>query len=178
MIKGDKIYLTTFKEEHLTEYFKLDTDIANRGDYYPLDIDSEVGFKKWFNDTGLWDDNFGRMLICDYNDTILGYINYFKTTIYFQALEIGYIIYDDKNRGRGIATEAVNLFTNYLFKSKNITRLEIRCAVDNIGSSKVAKKCGYIYEGINRHVLRKAGELRNLELYSMTIDDWNSRESE
>ena len=175
MLKGHQIYLRTFNDSDIEPFQVLNTDIQNRGEYFPLDLDSDVGLKKWYNETGLWDNKFGRMLIFSNNNEILGYINYFKAIDYFESLEIGYIIFDETKRGKGITTEAVNLFTDYLFKSKRITRLEIRCNPENIASKRVAEKCGYKFEGISRGFKRKAGELRDIENYGITVDDWNGQ---
>ncbi len=177
MIEGKTINLRTFRDSDIEPYQKMNNDLSNRGDYYPLDLEPDVGFRNWYNDNGLWDDDFGRLLICEKDDTILGYINYFKTVGYFEALEIGYILLDKSKRGKGITTEAVNLFTDYLFKAKKITRLEIRCNPKNLGSKRVAEKAGYLFEGINRGFARIAGELLDIELYAMTIEDWKNRDN-
>lgn len=176
MLKGKNIYLRTIKDSDIDTYLELDSNLQDRGSYYPLSIDTEVGFKKWYNDTGLWDDNFGRMVICNKNDELVGYINYFKTTGYYEALEIGYIIFSPENRGKGYTTEALELFSDYLFKAKKITRLEIRVNPLNVGSAKVAQKVGFTFEGLNRATHRKAGKLQDMELYSFTILDWEKKQ--
>lgn len=173
MIKGKQIYLTTIAESDIEHLRKLDNDLESRGLYYPQAFESDLEFRNWYNSSnGLWDDNFGRLLIKNYDDEILGYVNYFKTVGYFEALEIGYILYDREQRGKGIMTEAVKLFSDYLFRAKKITRLEIRCNPKNIGSRRVAEKAGYVFEGVNRNVARKFGKLFDLELFSYTIEDW------
>ncbi len=176
MIRGKNINLRTFRDSDIEPFQKINNELQNRGDYFPLDLEPDVGFRNWYNENGLWDENFGRLLICNNQDEILGCINYFKTVGYFEALEIGYILYDETQRGKGITTEALSLFTNYLFKAKKITRLEIRCNPKNISSKRVAEKCGYLFEGINRGFARKAGELLDIELYAMTIEDWKQRD--
>ena len=172
MIKGTKINLRTFREKDLEQFHLLDSDISNRGEYYPMDITSEPALKKWFNENGIWDESFGRMLILDKEDNILGYINYFKSISYFDSLEIGCILFDKNNRNKGIITEAVRLFVNYLFRSKNINRLEIRAHVDNIASQKVAEKCGFVYEGLNRGAVMYKDSYADLKQYSLTREDF------
>ena len=54
-------------------------------------------------------------------------------------------------------------FSAYLFATiPCITRLKILTAVDNIGSRKLAEKCGYIQEGI----------MRNAYFYRRNLCDW------
>ncbi len=172
MIKGKKINLRTFREKDLEPFHILDADISCRGEYYPMDILTEPALKKWFNENGIWDENFGRMLILDKEDKILGYINYFKSISYFDSYEIGYILFDNKNRNKGIITEAVNLFVNYLFRATKINRLEIRTHPENIASQKVAEKCGFLYEGINRGAIKYKDTYKDLKQYSLIRKDY------
>ena len=58
--------------------------------------------------------------------------------------------------GKGIATAALRLISQFGFKTLGFTRLEIVVAVQNKASQRVAEKVGAIREGIhrNRHVVR------------------------
>ena len=60
---------------------------------------------------------------------------------------LGYIVWDPKDRGKGITTEAVQLFTKYLFDLKHIYRLQIQLQSDNIGSRRVAEKAQFRFVG-------------------------------
>ena len=57
---------------------------------------------------------------------ILGTIWHFKSVPYFNAIEIGYTLFDLKQRGKGIVSQAVSLLSNYFFNGLHINRLEIR----------------------------------------------------
>lgn len=175
MLKGSTIYLKTIAEKDIAEFLELNDDLATRGDYFPLDILTESNFRKWYNETGLWNNDFGRMLIFDNNHTMIGYINYFKAISYFDAYEIGYIIYKKEHRGKGYTTEAVKLFCDYLFNEKKITRLEIRCRTENAASRRVAEKSHFVHEGTSKCAFRRAGKLYDSETFALTIDAWEKR---
>ena len=64
--------------------------------------------------------------------------------------EIGYWV-RTKYVGQGFVTEAVNGITAYAFREWHANRVEIRCDAENIRSSAVAKRCGFLLEGILRH---------------------------
>jgi RimJ/RimL family protein N-acetyltransferase len=172
MLQGQNVYLRTITDKDIKEFLELNDDLSLRGDYFPIDILTEKNFHKWYNETGLWNDDFGRMLIFNNNHTMIGYINYFKTICYFDAYEIGYIIYKNDFRRKGYTTEAVKLFSDYLFKAKKITRLEIRCSTENTASKRVAVKSGFTHEGTSKSAFRRAGKLYDSELYALTIDEW------
>ena len=89
MIRGKNVTLRTVREGDLDSLFAFLSDIENRGEFFPIMIPSEAIFKKDFRDTGFWQEGFGRLLICDKNERIVGSIWYFKTASYYDGLEIG-----------------------------------------------------------------------------------------
>lgn len=139
MIKGKTINLRTVKFEDLDEIFSLSSDLSQRGEHWNVILTSETMFKKRFQETGLWNDDFGTMLITDKNNRLLGEITYFKGVWYLPGYEVGYRIYRNEDMGKGYTTEALKIFTAYLFELKPIKRLEIQVSKDNIASRRVAE---------------------------------------
>ena len=62
--------------------------------------------------------------------------------------EIGYAIYPHA-QGNGYATEASRTLARWAFEH-GVARIEIRCAVSNVASAKVALNAGFRFEGIAR----------------------------
>ena len=80
--------------------------------------------------------------------------------------EIGYWV-RTKFMGQGFVTEAVNGITDFAFKQLHANRVEIRCDAENIRSAAVAKRCGFLLEGILRHdSLDPSGQLRSTMIFS------------
>jgi RimJ/RimL family protein N-acetyltransferase len=80
--------------------------------------------------------------------------------------EIGYWV-RSKYLGQGFVTEAVKGITAFAFKHLHANRVEIRCDAHNIRSVAVAKRCGFLLEGILRHdSLDVSGELRSTLIFS------------
>lgn len=167
MIHGKTIQLRTVRETDLDRLYTLLTDIANRGDFVPLHLPSEAAFKRQFHDTGFWNEDFGRLLIVTPADEIVGSIFCFKSIPYFDGLEIGYILFDLQRRGQGLTTQALSLFTDYLFQSTKIHRVQLIIADGNIASEKVAQKCGFTYEGTARQAMFQRGRHRDMKLYAL-----------
>jgi RimJ/RimL family protein N-acetyltransferase len=179
MIKGKRIYLRMFKQQDLDIWIEHVNNFDYKGDYLPLDMTSQVEIHKQFNENGLWTEDYSRMLICENEtDRMLGYIVYFKTTRYITGLEIGYTIFDPADRGKGYCSEALTLMTEWLFLSKQITRLQVGVDSENISSRKAAEKCGYIYEGTLRMATYSRGKYNDLLLLSMTRPEFEKRQSE
>jgi len=167
MIEGEKIILRTFKEEDLDEYFRLSNNILQRGEYYPIRLRSEAEWRKKFAENAFWDEEMGMFLITDKKGKFVGEILYFKSHIYFTGLEVGYNIFQDSDRGKGYISEALKIFTAYLFDAKNIPRLYLAIIPGNIASIKVAEKCGFRLDGVLRKANFHHGEYTDLEMYSL-----------
>ncbi|MCP6657804.1 GNAT family N-acetyltransferase, partial [Klebsiella pneumoniae] len=75
------------------------------------------------------------------------------------------------DRGKGYMSEALSLFSSFLFESKPIPRLQLTVVVGNESSRKVAEKCGYRYEGTLRKAAFLAGKYVDLELFGLLPDE-------
>jgi RimJ/RimL family protein N-acetyltransferase len=60
----------------------------------------------------------------DQANTILGSIWFYQPLRYFDALEIGDLLFDPGSRNKGSMTEALALLARYLFHTKKIRRLQ------------------------------------------------------
>ena len=88
--------------------------------------------------------------------------------------ETGYWV-RTKYMGQGFVTEAVNGITDFAFKYLHANRVEIRCDAQNIRSAAVAKRCGFLLEGILRHnSLDVDGQLRSTMIFSkLSANEFN-----
>ena len=151
MLKGSQIHLRLMREGDLDEYIRLSHNVAARGEYFPLDLRSEAQIRAKFHADGFWTDDFRTMLIVDQEtDVVIGSIGAFKPVFYQDSLELGYILYDTERRGQGIMAEAVRLYCDYLFRWKNIFRIQLQIETPNIPSRRTAEKAGFTHEGTLR----------------------------
>jgi RimJ/RimL family protein N-acetyltransferase len=182
LVKGPHVYLHTVRATDLDQLYLYLCDVEARGPYFPIFFGSESGFKQEFERNGLLEPDDGTLLICDHDDQLLGLMYFFKATPYFDGYEIGYRLFDVQNSGHGLMTEALLLCTYLLFVWKKINRLELKIFPENIGSKRVAQKCGYQYEGLLRGCVFHRGAQRDMESYSIlrseaprTLDEALSR---
>lgn len=171
MLKGRLVNLRLITQQDIEEIITLTSDISQRGEYWPMNLQSEQSFRKRYTESGLWNDDFGTMLITDKANKIVGEINYFKGLWYMPGYEVGYQIYRDEDRGKGYVSEALRIFTAYLFEAKPINRLEIEVSVGNVASRKVAEKCGFKLEGLKRQAIYSRGKYEDIELLSLIRED-------
>jgi ribosomal-protein-alanine N-acetyltransferase len=172
MIIGQRINLRLVREKEIDDLYLLISNLENRGEHFPQSLVPEPLFKKLFYETGFWNDEFGRMVIVNKDDDIVGDIYYMRAFPYSDGLEIDYIIFDSKNYGKGYVSEALQLMINYLFATKTMNRIQLRISQDNEASKKVALKAGFKYDGIREQVLYLNGKHIDLEEYVLLRKDY------
>lgn len=73
--------------------------------------------------------------------------------------------------GRGIATTATRLLATWGLTKTDLVRIEIRMAVGNIASQRVAEKAGAVREGVDRDGLFFHGRAADAVRFSLIRDD-------
>ena len=86
------------------------------------------------------------------------------------TLELGYVV-APAARGRGVATAALRLLTDWAFAEAGAERIELLISVDNEASKRVAERCGYSREGVLRSAYVKQGRRADTELWSRLRSD-------
>lgn len=172
MIQGKKVNLRTFKEGDLDAYFEVTNDLSNMSNFWPAHLQSEVSLRKEFSENGFWKDDYKLMLITDKAGNLIGELDNFKTSPNIQGSEAGYRIFRKEDMGKGYMTEALQLFSAYLYQTNpKMLRLTLLIRSDNIGSIKVAEKCGYVNEGTLRNAWVDDGRPYSMEIYSLLRDE-------
>jgi [ribosomal protein S5]-alanine N-acetyltransferase len=167
MLKGKSIILRPVRETDLEQLYAFHVDIDNRGSFYPHGVMSWPAFQKEFQEGGYWKKDSGTLIIVSHTDEILGHIEFFPTVNYLDEYELSYLVYETKNRGKGVVTEAVSLFVRYLFETKRTNRIRLVIHPDNSGSRRVAEKCGFQHEGTARGAWYNQGRHHDVEIYSI-----------
>ncbi len=171
MLKGKSITLRPVRETDLDQLYSFHLDIDNRGDYFPRGILAQPAFHKQFQETGFWSKDDGMLVISSSDDEILGHIEFFKTVNYLDEFELSYQVYFPEHRGKGVATEAVNLLVRYLFETKRVNRIRLVIHPDNLASRRIAEKCGFKPEGTARGAWYNKGTHQDVEIYAILHKD-------
>ncbi|MEV7403969.1 GNAT family N-acetyltransferase [Streptomyces sp. NPDC091267] len=98
---------------------------------------------------------------------LLGTVGLKKTDWRALVSEVGYWV-APWARGRGIATEATAALACWLLGDQDFQRMELKAAVENTASQRVAVKAGLDYEGTMRNAGFVHGGRTDLRLYSAT----------
>ncbi len=90
------------------------------------------------------------------------------------VFELGIVVYDVADRGRGVGVEAVALLTGWLFEQAGAARVQAGTAVGNASMRRVLERLGFTCEGVMRAFMPEAsGRTRtDYALYAVTKSDW------
>jgi RimJ/RimL family protein N-acetyltransferase len=129
---------------------------------YTLSITEPMTDPEWarrvFDQTGFWTPDAGACAIESAVDgeggRLVGTLQFYRSGPGIHGLEIGYILHNEDDRGKGYASDALRLFSDLLFaEHPECHRLQLIIETWNDASARLAENCGYASEGI----LRKAG---------------------
>jgi RimJ/RimL family protein N-acetyltransferase len=87
-----------------------------------------------------------------------------------RTAELGYAV-APAARGRGVATQALELLTRWALSELGALRLELLISTDNEASKRVAAACGYVREGVLRSLYFKQGRRQDTEIWSRLPGD-------
>jgi ribosomal-protein-alanine N-acetyltransferase len=171
MLEGRSVILRLFSEADLDEFCTLEARIAERGEFYPIMLHSVAESRKKFGENGWWGGDEGRMLITSKEGRMLGGIGFFPASKYQAGYELGYAIFRPEDRGKGVMTAALGIFSAYLFEIKPVPRLQVVTATGNVASRRIAEKCGYKHEGVLRQYYYMRGRYHDCDILSLLRDE-------
>lgn len=102
---------------------------------------------------------------------MIGSIDFVKWDEKHSMAEIGYVL-NKKYWNKGYMTEAAKEVIKFAFEKMGVNRLVVRARDTNIGSQRVAIKCGLVYEGTLRQSSYIKGEYANIHVYSMLKEEY------
>lgn len=70
-------------------------------------------------------------------------------------------------RGRGIATRTLRLLARWAFDHLAIAHLELTCAPDNTAAQRIAERCGFVREGVQRSHTASKGARRDTMIFTL-----------
>jgi RimJ/RimL family protein N-acetyltransferase len=109
--------------------------------------------------------NAGFAIVDAGTGDFLGFMALVKLDLETQEAEAGYIV-ASRARGRGVATRALRLLTDWAFAELPLERIELFIGADNPASELVAQRCGYTREGVLRWTYLKPGLRSDTIVYS------------
>jgi ribosomal-protein-alanine N-acetyltransferase len=178
VLHSDSIRLRPVQKRDLEELYSGLNNLDYRGAFFPIGLHSEAKLHRDFGENGFWGKDEGMLLIVTPDDEMVGEIEFFPITHYLVGFELSYLIFGQEHAGKGYATEAVSLLTEFLFARLRINRLQLNIHPDNEASRRVATKAGYTLEGRMRGCWFHRGRYHDLEIWSILRDEFPTGRSD
>lgn len=89
-------------------------------------------------------------------------------------VEVGYMLAEDFI-GRGIGTRAVRMMLERLFTIPELQRIWLTTTPENLASQAVARKLGFVQEGLLRGHCIVQGQRRDQQIWGLLRPEWEAR---
>jgi RimJ/RimL family protein N-acetyltransferase len=128
--------------------------------------------REWyeFYDEGRREGTREAFAIVDEDGTFLGLALAFGIDREGRQLELGYVV-TPAARGRGVATQALQLLTEWALRELDALRIELWISASNDPSKRVAERAGFSYEGTLRSFHFKEGIRDDFEIWARLASD-------
>ena len=166
MLRGKLVNIRPLEPSDLDWFAEWNNDSDYIGPFEPLEINSRDRIETWYESEKQYD----YWVVTDKLESPVGQL---VTGPIGGCYWLGYITHPD-HRGKGYTTEAVKLLVDYLFRAKNIIRIQAECNPENKASVRVLEKAGFTYEGLRRKAVFIQGTYMDSSMYSILRAEWQA----
>jgi diamine N-acetyltransferase len=151
-LKGKHIYLRALEPEDIDFVYKIENDMS----LWELS-DTQTPYSKFLikqylenAQQDIFEAKQLRLAICSKNDETIGLIDVFDFDIKNKRAGIGILIQDEDNRGHGFGTDALELLTEYCFKTLHLHQVYANISETNFRSLKLFENNGFKIIGLKK----------------------------
>jgi RimJ/RimL family protein N-acetyltransferase len=108
------------------------------------------------------------------SDQVIGRVSWYWESKETDWRRLGLAIYDENRWCGGYGTEALYLWTSYLFSTTDALRLDFATFSGNPGMIAVGRRLGFIEEGRFRLARRWSGGIHDSVVYGVLRSEWES----
>lgn len=131
--------------------------------HYPVSRQTIIDFINQHADGDICRDGQLRLMIESLSDgKTIGTVDLFDFDEYNRRAAVGILIYDNRDRHKGYATEALSMAMNYATSVLHIEQLYCDIFTDNIPSIHLFERAGFVKVGIKSKWIRDGKEWRDV----------------
>lgn len=174
---GDRITLTTFRDDDLTQFahwlsnFDLQR-MVNPGMNAPFNPDDLNDPNGWFQQ-GLKSEESRTFAVRTHdNDTFIGVCALINVDRFSHHAEIGINIADPDYQGKGYGGEIMRLLMRYGFEQFNLHRIYLRVMSYNTRGIRLYEKLGFLHEVKQREAIFRDGTYHDGLIMGILRSEW------
>lgn len=174
MIKGKTVYIRPLSTDDAVESLRLQTD--NRDFFETFSMTRDIDFYSIEGQMKMVERQHENMqkgqgyffgIFKNEDNRLIGTISLFQVVRgSLQSAFIGYFL-DRMQNGKGYATEAVRLITEYAFHELKLHRIEAGAMPHNLASIRVLEKAGFHKEGIAQKNVKINGKWEDHQMLAL-----------
>ena len=152
-LKGDNIFLRALEPSDLDFLYELENDEALWEVGNTITPYSRFILKEYIDNSyrDIFEVKQLRLVICKNEDqTAIGLIDLYDFDPKNKRVGVGIVIFPDKEKQKGFASEALNLISKYALDRLKVHQIYAGITEDNLGSIRLFEKSGYIRNGIKK----------------------------
>lgn len=107
-------------------------------------------------------------------DAVVGTVNWYYEDEATDWRRMGICVWDQRLWGTGIGTQALAMFTTYLFAHCDALRLDFATYSGNPGMIAIGQKLGFVEEGRMRNARRWHGGVHDAVVMGILREEWES----
>lgn len=109
-----------------------------------------------------------RLVICNNSeDTPIGFIDLFDFEPQHQRVGVGIVVFHEKDRRKGFASEALEITCEYAFKNLNVHHIFAGITAENDGSIKLFENAGFERNGTKKDWIKTSGGFKSEYIYQL-----------
>lgn len=106
---------------------------------------------------------------------LIGMCNAFEIEDRNRSCKVGWQIGDPTARGKGYGSDMIRVFLGYLFRERNMERVELGVFAFNASAARLYEKLGFVREGALRDQVLAAGRRWDMHMYGMLRREYEAR---
>lgn len=170
-LTGDKVVLRPVEPADVATTLEPDPE-ADRLTGSHLDGLTVADRERWYATRADFDDRLDLAVVDRATGRYTGEVVLNDLNPVDRACNFRIVLFYDRNRGRGLGTEATRLILAHAFETVGLHRVELSVYSFNPRARRVYDKVGFVYEGTKRDALCWDGEWIDADTMSILAPEW------
>lgn len=173
---GKKVMLREYREsdyEHIRAWVNNPKIVETLSDIF-LYTQSEKQTRDFLS-MAMGSDWKGFVIARAQTQEYVGQIDFVKLDIKNGWGEVGIVIGQEENHGKGYGSEALELLCGFGFEQLRLNRVELVCWDFNVKGRKTYEKVGFVEEGVRRQKRYRNGKYHDEICYGFLKEEWEAR---
>lgn len=169
-LKGDKIFLRALEPSDLDFLYELENEESLWEVGSTITPYSRFILKEYIANSyrDIYEVKQLRLVICKNEDeSTIGLIDLYDFDPKNKKVGVGIVIFSDKEKQKGFASEALDLISNYAFERLNVHQVFAGITQDNLRSIGLFEKAGYKRNGTKKDWTFSEGVFKDEHFYQL-----------